>query len=130
MNVLCLDIRLVKSRQIICASCGNKLKVESGHIFSHPLLELLQCEVKLIYFEAKIIYNKERLFILFTYMYVYLSYNITFSFCQTCQKQFKDIDKAHDKNICYICGHHKKLYICSDKKCPSAFCKVIIIVEI
>ncbi|XP_032671498.1 transcriptional regulator ATRX-like isoform X2 [Odontomachus brunneus] len=79
------DIRIIKNRQIVCASCGNQLKVEAGHVFSHPLLELLQCE--------------------------------------TCQRHFKHIDKACDENICYICGHHKKLYVCSDKKCLSTFCK-------
>lgn len=61
---------------------------------------------------------------------MYLLYNITFLFFQACKKYFNNTDKASDKKICYICGHHKKLYVCSDKKCPSAFCKVTIDVEI
>lgn len=48
MNILCLDIRVVKDREIACASCGNELIIKSGHVFSHPLLGLLQCEVQLI----------------------------------------------------------------------------------
>ncbi|XP_011142974.1 transcriptional regulator ATRX isoform X3 [Harpegnathos saltator] len=38
------DIQVIKNRQVTCTSCGNILKIKLGHIFSHPLLGLLQCE--------------------------------------------------------------------------------------
>ncbi|XP_014484320.1 PREDICTED: transcriptional regulator ATRX-like isoform X2 [Dinoponera quadriceps] len=80
------DIRIIKDRQVACTSCGNRLKIELGHIFSHPLLGILQCE--------------------------------------TCQKNFRALgEPSNKKRYCYICGQEKKLYICSDKKCFSAFCK-------
>jgi len=34
-----------------------------------------------------------------------------------------DEDKA--RNYCHICGENKKLYVCYNKDCSSAFCKVI-----
>lgn len=71
MNILCLDIRVVKNRQIICTSCGNTLKLESGHIFSHSILGLLQCEVILTYFVVKLyIVKKDNRFYLYICVFI------------------------------------------------------------
>ncbi|XP_046823405.1 transcriptional regulator ATRX-like isoform X1 [Vespa crabro] len=107
------DIRIIKNRPITCTSCGNKVIVEPGKIFTHPVIGTLLCEkcwdhCNNIDFSSDEDHVDKycRLCAHEKNLYICGSSNCIFAFCKRCIKRnaplsLLDIEKNNWK--CFIC---------------------------
>ncbi|XP_020296025.1 transcriptional regulator ATRX-like isoform X2 [Pseudomyrmex gracilis] len=104
------EIRIAKTRLLVCTSCGNELKVEMDRVFSHSVMGILQCKTCWDYFnevhnksEGKYCYicghNKK--------LYECGDKNCDSSFCKGCLKRNVNrelLNAADDDWKCCICN--------------------------
>lgn len=123
------DSKYIDRKRIACATCGTSLSAkikEPNAVFTHPLLDTLQCKVCHVRTGPA---NDAFDFVLDLLRKLTSDHLQTIIFLlQKCHEFYGDGDFSMDEDgsdkYCRMCGNGGELYICGKPLCPFGFCQV------